>query len=163
LEQLIGRLNHVSAIIPMSRFFLGGLRSRHRPSAPAHIIIHLAGRIEQLALRLWLDFLARAHTGINLNLLTLRQPTNIMFSDACPSGIGGFSVKSSRAWRYHLRHPNVLHINTLEFLASVVGPLGTPPSAHSPAGQHPSPHGQFELRRVASQEQLRPKKVPGTR
>jgi len=72
---------------------------------------------------LWKDFLAVAHTGIDLNLLTTREPNNILWTDACEHGLGGYSLKTGQAWRWeipsHLRGRK--SINFLDFLACVVG------------------------------------------
>jgi hypothetical protein len=122
LEQLIGRLNHASQVIPLARFFMGRLRAklRARPFRAPRIYFNAADR---RVLKLWLEFLRKAHRGINLNLLTLRQPTNIVITDACPNGMGGFSVSSGKAWRVDLRHLSIPDNNKLEFMASVVGVL----------------------------------------
>jgi hypothetical protein len=55
-----------------------------------------------------------------MNLLTFRRPTNIIISDACPDGMGGFRIKTGKAWRYKLPENHKLHNNTLEWLANVV-------------------------------------------
>lgn len=123
LEQLIGRLSFTAQAIPIARNFLGRLRAKHRPTAPAHVPISLTGAIEQRLLGFWSQLLEKVHLGVNLNLRTLRKPTNILVSDACPEGIGGFSITTGRAWRYYIPNPNVHHINTVEFLAAVVGIL----------------------------------------
>jgi len=72
---------------------------------------------------LWKDILVVPHTGINLNLLTTREPNNILWTDACEHGLEGHSLKTGRAWRWeiplHLRGRK--SINFLEFLACVVG------------------------------------------
>jgi hypothetical protein len=69
------------------------------------------------------DFLVVTHTGIDLNLLTTREPNNILRTDACEHGLGGYSLKTGRAWRWeiplHLRGRKP--INFLEFQACVVG------------------------------------------
>ena len=74
---------------------------------------------------LWKDFLVVAHTGIDLNLLTTREPNNILRTDACEHGLGGYSLKTGQAWHWeiylHLRGRK--SINFLEILACVVGIL----------------------------------------
>jgi len=72
---------------------------------------------------LWKDFLVVAHNGINLNLLTTRAPNNIVQTDACEHGLGGYSLKTGRAWRWEipLNLQGRKSINFLEFLACVVG------------------------------------------
>jgi hypothetical protein len=122
LEQLIGRLNHASQIIPLSRFFMGRLRAKIRSKSFRNTNIYF-NAADRKILGLWLQFLKKAHTGINMNLLTLRQPTNIIITDACPDGMGGYSVTSGKAWRVDLRHLSIPDNNKLEFMASVVGVL----------------------------------------
>jgi hypothetical protein len=72
---------------------------------------------------LWKDFLVVTHTGIDLNLLTTREPNNILRTDACEHGLGGYSLKTGRAWRWEipLHLQGSKSINFLEFLACVVG------------------------------------------
>jgi hypothetical protein len=74
-------------------------------------------------LHLHLEFLKIAHDGISMNLLSYRRPTHTYRADACPFGLGGYSLKG-RAWRFQI--PTNLRfratINMLEHLASIVGP-----------------------------------------
>jgi hypothetical protein len=74
-------------------------------------------------LTLWVEILAEVPTGINLKLLTVSQPTNIIITDACSNGMGGFSISSVKAWRVDLCHLSIPDNNELEFMASVVGVL----------------------------------------
>jgi hypothetical protein len=121
MESLVGRLNNVGYIIPLGRFFLGDLRKHIHRSKNKWSRITLQHK-EIAVLRLWKKLLRKANNGINMNLLTIRQPTNITVTDACLSGMGGFSVTSGRAWRIYFPRPIThLHINSVEFLASVVG------------------------------------------
>jgi hypothetical protein len=69
-------------------------------------------------------FLPKIHKGISLNLLTYRRPSHILFSDACPKGLGGYSLTSGCAWRWEIP-PNYVDSvktknNLLEFLAAMV-------------------------------------------
>lgn len=103
LETLIGRLSHSSMGIPMTRYYLGRLyyniglyhndfeeRKLHKPDVKL--------------LKLWISFLEKSAAGISINLLTFRQPTAMCISDACPEGMGGYSVRTGRAWRFKLAH-----------------------------------------------------------
>lgn len=98
-EQLVGRLNHSSYVMPVARHFLSRLRSRlnPRPKHPKRQRMRLSEN-EVGDLELWQRLLARANQGISINLLVTRQPDQICWSDACPFGIGGYSL-SGRAWR----------------------------------------------------------------
>jgi hypothetical protein len=75
-------------------------------------------------LKLWLIFLASAHQGISLNKITIRQPSRLSWSDACPHGIGGYLL-SGRAWRIRiparspLRGLSIFN-NLFEFLGMVI-------------------------------------------
>ena len=50
----------------------------------------------------WIELLERARRGVNFNLLTCRVPTNVLLADACPFGMGGYSIKSGLAWQIQL-------------------------------------------------------------
>ena len=118
---MVGRLQHVANIMVQGNHFLGRLRSAVL-RANKFKGTRLSSE-EMKDLVLWKDFLVVAHTGIDLNLLTTREPNNILRTDACEHGLGGFSLKTGRAWRWeiplHLRGRK--SINFLEFLACVVG------------------------------------------
>jgi hypothetical protein len=110
LEQLIGRLNHVSHLIPSTRFFMGRLRSKLVQSKHKRRNIAF-NKMDADNLHLWKTFLTIARHGINMNLLTLRRPTNIILTDACPNGLGGYSISSGRAWRIDLNDQKILDNN----------------------------------------------------
>lgn len=76
-------------------------------------------------MRLWVDFLALAKNGISLNRLTLREPSQICWSDSCPYGLGGYHLLSGRAWRLRIPPSSPLYgddvvNNLLEFLGMAV-------------------------------------------
>jgi hypothetical protein len=52
-------------------------------------------------LELWRKFLRKAADGISIKLVC-RWPTRIVRVDACPQGMGGYSLESGIAWRYLL-------------------------------------------------------------
>jgi hypothetical protein len=123
LNSLIGRLQHVAAIIPTSRHFLGRLRT-----ALAIAMLHGGCNLPNQVLsdlKLWLRYINYAAKGVSLNLLTFRLPNNIIRVDACPWGVGGYSLTTGRAWFIiippHLR--GRAHINWLEFAAAHIGTL----------------------------------------
>ncbi len=103
LETLVGRLNHAAYVLPTARHFLsrirGGLRipggKRTNPRRPRF------GTEALEDLLLWEAFLADAHAGVSINLLVTRRPDKVCWSDACPYGIGGYSI-SGRAWRIQI-------------------------------------------------------------
>jgi hypothetical protein len=77
----------------------------------------------KITLELWLQLLDKAKRGISLNLLSYQQPTCIVISDACPTGMGGYSIKSGKGWRIQFPFELTNKNNTAEFLAAVVSIL----------------------------------------
>ena len=59
---------------------------------------------------------------MSINLIIERQPTTIFVTDSCEAGIGGFLVKTGRAFRFEI--PDHLRFrvsnNVLEYLALLV-------------------------------------------
>ena len=123
LETLIGRLQHIASVFYPSSHFLGRLRSALQ-KAEKHGTTRL-NKNHKHDLVLWLSFISYAQSGVSMNLLTFRVPTRFKRTDACEHGLGGYDLKTGRAWRWiippHLRKKR--HINFLEFLASVTGIL----------------------------------------
>jgi hypothetical protein len=125
LDRLVGRLNHSSYVIPIARHFLGRLRSRltPRPRNPNSQRLRLTD-LEIGDLTLWKQILDQAHLGVSLNLLVTRQPDRICWSDACPYGIGGYSL-SGLAWRIRIPHESGVRghpgvNNLLEFIGMTI-------------------------------------------
>jgi hypothetical protein len=103
--------------------FLGRLYERITPARPKRQQLTLT-QVELDDLKTWLHFLDNARTGISMNLLTHRTPTNIEISDSCPYGLGGFTWQGT-AWRLRIPPGSPLYglhtaNNALEFLAMVV-------------------------------------------
>ena len=102
-ESMIGRLNHASFLIPLSRHFLNKIRTKCL-SVPRRKGQHIRFTTEEVKdLMLWQEFLDTAKEGISINLLVVRTPTRIAWSDSCPFGLGGYTL-GGRAWR--IRVPN---------------------------------------------------------
>ena len=123
IDQLVGRLNHSSFVLPFSRHFMSRIRATLEPRRPKNHMIPIGDEVRD-DLRLWEAILRRANQGISLNLIVTREPSRICWSDACPFGMGGYSL-SGRAWRLKipLDHPLRGHQginNLLEFTAMVV-------------------------------------------
>ena len=125
LDRLVGRLVHSSHVLPISRHFIGRLRSRltPRPRNPNSKRLRLTD-LEIGDLTLWKRILDQANRGVSLNLLVTRQPDRICWSDACPFGIGGYNL-SGMAWRIRIPyassvrgHPGVN--NLLEFIGMAI-------------------------------------------
>ena len=120
LETLVGRLNHASYIMPNARHFMSRIRQGLLESKGRKGPRRGVSSEAIYDLYLWLSFLAHSHRGVPMNLLVTREPDKVCWSDACPLGIGGYSL-SGRAWR--LRIPEASPIrghkginNLLEFL-----------------------------------------------
>ena len=121
LDTLIGRLNHISVILPQILHFMGRLRILSQSATKRRKVKLKPVHIDDL--ELCLQFLHIVKKGVNLNLITFRQPTHVYFSDACPAGIGGYNSQGN-AWRWYI--PKHLQfratINMLEHISSIVGP-----------------------------------------
>ena len=76
LESTLGRLNHVAYITPLARHFLNKLRLRlhHRRHKNQQITL-TAEEVADLAL--WVLFLEQAHSGILMNRVTTRRPSQL--------------------------------------------------------------------------------------
>ena len=127
LESTIGRLNHASYLIPLSRHFLNRLRGRIPPGQRRKGQRVRLSRAEVDDLVLWRGFLTEAHSGMSMNLLTIRSPTRLGWSDSCPFGLAGYTQKGG-AWR--LKVPKGCSFygddtanNALEFLGLAVTAL----------------------------------------
>jgi len=129
LESMIGRLNHASFVIPLSRHFLNEIRKKCE-RAPRHNVDRQIVRFNEheiADLNLWVEFLDQARRGISINLLTVRTPTRMAWSDSCPFGLGGYSLQG-RAWRIRVPRDCPLYgddtaNNVLEFLAMAISIL----------------------------------------
>ena len=76
-------------------------------------------------LHVWPSLLQRAREGISLNLLTTRKPNHLLLGDSCPSGMGGFSIRTGMAWRYQISADEFTTVNS-------VNPEDTTPSPPKP-------------------------------
>ena len=97
LERTIGRLNHIGAIIPTTRHFLGRLRQAEFTAKQKRGRPIIFNREQLDDLRLWLQFINIAGNGISMNLISYRAPTRILKADACEHGVGGYSLKTGKA------------------------------------------------------------------
>ena len=100
LESMIGKLNHVVYIIPLSRYFLNRLRDTLTYAIQRkHSFLTLGERSKEY-LKLWLEFLSNASKpGININNMTFTIPNAFLVSDACTRGLGGYT-SNGYAWRF---------------------------------------------------------------
>ncbi|NER25769.1 MAG: hypothetical protein F6J96_34770 [Symploca sp. SIO1C2] len=127
LESLVGRLTHSSYVIPLSRHFLNEIRRRVEPPFRRSKKLVRLSTEEIEDLRLWREFLQTARDGISLNLLTVRNPSALAWSDSCPFGLGGYTL-NGRAWRILLDRESPIYgddraNNILEFLGMAVSLL----------------------------------------
>ena len=125
MESLVGRLNHASYAIPLTRHFLDRLeRTIAQPGTRKTTPLSLAPEVVN-DLALWRSFLRTANHGVSLNLVVTRKPDRICWSDACPFGIGGYSLTTGTAWRVKIPKDSVIFghpgiNNLLEFLGMIV-------------------------------------------
>ena len=119
LQNIIGRLQSSSYVVPHSKYFLNRLRSLQRVTTRTkYANIPISTKVD---LELWLKFLSHAYTGTNIKNLVYRKPTQFCWADSCPFGLGGYS-SSGNAWRFYIppslrsEHTN----NVLEFMAIIV-------------------------------------------
>jgi hypothetical protein len=123
LDRIIGRLNHSSYLVPITRNFLGRLRALLTPRRhDRHVVTLDPDTVADVVL--WKGILTQANQGISMNLISTREPDRICWSDACPLGIGGYSL-SGRAWRIQIPTSSIVRghegvNNLLEFLGMVV-------------------------------------------
>jgi hypothetical protein len=127
LNALEGQLNHAAHAIPLARHFLTRLRAARSSRTNKKSWAKL-DKPTLADLILWTALLAKAHTGISMNLTVTRRPSRICWSDSCPFGLGGFLLRSDRAWRARIPKDSVLHVsaainNLLEFLGTAVNVL----------------------------------------
>ena len=125
IESLVERLGHASYAVSLTRHFMDRLQRTIAKSdtRKSSSVILSPEAIEDMTL--WETFLLRAHQGISINLLVTRQPSRLCWSDACPFGIGGYSLTTGSAWRVRIPKSTVIHghpgiNNLLEFLGMVV-------------------------------------------
>ena len=79
----MGRLNHASFVLPVTRHFMGRLRDALTPRLHKAQAIRLdTEAVEDL--KLWKEILLRVHAGVSINLIVTREPDRICWSDACP-------------------------------------------------------------------------------
>ena len=120
LSSLLGRLEHVAVVIPMFAHYLNNIRSLQITAERSSHNVRISKRVKT-DLKLSLVFLAKAHQGISMNLMTFRAPNKIYINDASEHGLGGFATHG-RAWRWCI--PTELqgraHINLLEFMAQLI-------------------------------------------
>jgi len=121
LESTIGRLTHMSMVIPNVHHFLSRLRDLLWRAKRRHWIPLSPACADDI--RLMKVFLAQAWKGVSLNLLAYRKPTHVYYSDSCPFGLGGYST-AGHAWRFQI--PSDLRFrasnNLLEHIAAIITP-----------------------------------------
>ena len=127
LETIIGRLNHAATAYPFMRYFLNRIRSVLTnwdvSKKSKRVERYLSSQVLE-DLKLWKDeFLPQISRGISINLITYRRPSFISWSDACPTGMGGFDHMGF-AWRWEIpsefQEAVALRNNCLEFMASII-------------------------------------------
>ncbi len=127
LESTLGRLNHAAAACPFMRYFLNRIRrvliSWEVSKTNKRVERYLPKQVIE-DLKMWRsDFLPLIHRGMSLNLISYRRPSFLCWSDACPTGLGGYDHWGN-AWRYEIPAKYIDAVksqnNCLEFLASII-------------------------------------------
>ena len=141
-ESLIGRLNHASYVIPLSRHFLNEIRRKCLNVPRKAKLQTVRFTDDEIAdLELWEKFLDSANEGLSINLLVVRTPTRIAWSDSCPFGLGGYTLKGT-AWRIRVPRDCPFYgddtvNNVLEFLGMAVSVLLLIKEARDDNERHP--------------------------
>jgi hypothetical protein len=95
LETTIGRLNHTATACPIMRYFLNRLRHNledWKKTSKSKTSQNYLTKSSLADLKLWYDcFLPSVHQGMSLILISYRRPSIICWSDACPTGLGGYN------------------------------------------------------------------------
>ena len=90
LTSLVGKLNWVTEIQPLTRYFLNRLRFlESKAKWKGQILYAKEKHIEDV--QLMKRFLQRAHDGISINNVMSRHPNKCLMQDASPFGMGGCS------------------------------------------------------------------------
>jgi hypothetical protein len=127
LEQTLGRLNHAAAACPFMRYFLNRIRRVlvlwNHSNKNKKVERYLSKQVLE-DLKLWrLSLLPKIHSGMSLNLVSYRRPSFLCWSDACPTGLGGFDHLGN-AWRLAIPPEFQSSVensnNCLEFIASII-------------------------------------------
>ena len=119
LESCIGRMIHVSQILPEVNHFLSRIRDLLTRAGNRRSI---AVREDCLAdCRLMIRFLEKSRNGLSMNNLVFRLPNRCYRSDSCPHGLGGYSDQGF-AWRLYLPSELLFRAsnNLLEHIASII-------------------------------------------
>ena len=121
LEKILGRLTHMSIILPNILHFLGNIRRLCMSAMKRRKVKVSQMHIDDF--NLMLIFLQKSKEGISLNTITFRKPTHIYFADACPQGMGGYNhVGSAWRWKVPEKLRNRATVNMLEHVAATIGP-----------------------------------------
>jgi hypothetical protein len=122
LEQLVGRLEHASYVIPGSSYFLGDIRAAKDAAVRSKTSRCILRETVRQDLHLWKELLQYAKDGMSMDMLTTRHPNHWCRNDACARGIGGYNLRSGRAWQLELPAELLFRasINMLEFLGSYI-------------------------------------------
>ena len=61
--------------------------------------------------------------GVSINQITFVKHDEVIYTDACETGLGGYNPRTGKGWRYRLPvwMQKQFHINILEFIASLIG------------------------------------------
>jgi hypothetical protein len=123
LETTIGKLSHVSMIIPPVNYFLSCLCKLHFRANNNNQRLTNIPQICINDLKLMKKILKWGNDGISMNQIAYCKPTHVYRLNSCLRGLGGYSYKGF-VWHYYL--PEDLQLsasnNLLEHIASIISP-----------------------------------------
>ena len=107
-------------VITLALHFIGRLRwlkYRHNKCKRAHLNPEVMHDLSP-----WISFLDLANKGISINLVLESQPNSTLITDSCEYGIGGFSIKTGRAFRFKITEHLQFRVsnNMLEHLDKLI-------------------------------------------
>ena len=108
--------------MPNGRFFLNRLHRlllRCQKYGP-----QLLSVMERNDAILWMKMLTQAsQVGVSINQITYVKHDEIIFTDACETGLGGYNPRTGKGWRFQLPvwMQRQFHINILEYISSLIG------------------------------------------
>ena len=127
IESILGKMTHACKGIPLALFYTKRMQAFKTKIIKRYVARHTSSDNEtnqpdkgrpsprprpwfrysippsiRTDLEIWVKLLEYAHRGVSMNLLTCRIPTNVVIADSCPYGMGGFSIRTGRAWHVAL-------------------------------------------------------------
>ena len=121
LDSLVSRFGYSCIVQQMGYHFLHRLRYKIDRSTNGNCTVNYTQR-DIADLIIWKRLLSKANKGVSFNLIVYCRPTKMYLSDACPYGMGGFSLLLGRAWYMQLpiELAGKVSNNLFEYLAQII-------------------------------------------